>query len=371
MADDPYEVLGVPRSATDDQIRKAYLKLVKELHPDVNPSKAAEERFKKVTAAHDILGDPERRRQFDMGEIDASGEPRRPTWRTYGAGAGAGAGARGRGGPIFEDFGDMFSDIFSGRGGTRGGGFAMRGRDVRYTLDVDFVEAVQGAKKRVTLPDKGVLDLTVPAGVADGQVLRLRGRGEAGVAGGEPGDALVEIGPGEGALTWPLLRAAGGMTVIEFDGARRQGGGADGRRPGAAHDPEGHELRTGAAAQGQGRAQRHDGRHGRRAGDGQDRAAGDHRRQPVLLPVGVAPEAPLRSAEIDVAPVIPALRGAVMPEARRRRDRAATLAVMGWFWRLSACRQEWPGPRPWRASGPARRASAAARPRRKAGGASP
>jgi DnaJ-class molecular chaperone len=193
MADDPYEVLGVPRSATDDQIRKAYLKLVKELHPDVNPSKAAEERFKKVTAAHDILGDPERRRQFDMGEIDASGEPRRPTWRTYGAGAGAGAGARGRGGPIFEDFGDMFSDIFSGRGGTRGGGFAMRGRDVRYTLDVDFVEAVQGAKKRVTLPDKGVLDLTVPAGVADGQVLRLRGRGEAGVAGGEPGDALVEI----------------------------------------------------------------------------------------------------------------------------------------------------------------------------------
>jgi DnaJ-class molecular chaperone len=193
MADDPYEVLGVPRSATDDQIRKAYLKLVKELHPDVNPSKAAEERFKKVTAAHDILGDPERRRQFDMGEIDASGEPRRPTWRTYGAGAGAGAGARGRGGPIFEDFGDMFSDIFSGRGGTRGGGFAMRGRDVRYTLDVDFVEAVQGAKKRVTLPDNGVLDLTVPAGVADGQVLRLRGRGEAGVAGGEPGDALVEI----------------------------------------------------------------------------------------------------------------------------------------------------------------------------------
>lgn len=195
MADDPYDVLGVPRSATDDQIRKAYLKLVKELHPDVNPSKTAEERFKKVTAAHDILGDAERRRQFDMGEIDASGEPRRPTWRPHGAGAGAGTAARGRGGPIFEDFGDMFSDIFSGagRGGARGGGFAMRGRDVRYTLDVDFVEAVQGAKKRVTLPDNGVLDLAVPAGVSDGQVLRLRGRGEPGVAGGESGDALVEI----------------------------------------------------------------------------------------------------------------------------------------------------------------------------------
>lgn len=191
MADDPYEILGVPHTATDDQIRKAYLKLVKELHPDVNPSKVAEERFKKVTAAHDIVGDPERRRQFDSGEIDASGEPRRPTWRPQGAGAGAGA--RGRSGPIFEDFGDMFSDIFSStRGGTRGG-FAMRGRDVRYTLDVDFLEAVQGAKKRVTLPDNGVLDLSVPEGVTDGQVLRLRGRGEPGVAGGEAGDALVEI----------------------------------------------------------------------------------------------------------------------------------------------------------------------------------
>ncbi len=191
MADNPYEILGVPQTATDDQIRKAYLKLVKELHPDINPSKAAEERFKKVTAAHDIIGDADRRRQYDTGEIDASGEPRRPTWRPQGAGAGA----RGRGGPMFEDFGEMFSDIFSGagRGGARGGGFAMRGRDVRYTLDVDFLEAVQGARKRVTLPDAGVLDLTVPEGVTDGQVLRLRGRGEPGAAGGESGDALVEI----------------------------------------------------------------------------------------------------------------------------------------------------------------------------------
>ena len=193
MADDPYTVLGVPHGATDDQIRKAYLKLVKELHPDVNPAKSAEERFKKVTAAHEILGDPERRRQFDSGEIDASGEQRRPTWRPQGAGAGAGA--RGRSGPMFEDFGDVFSDLFSGggRGGARGGNFATRGRDVRYTLDVDFLEAVQGAKKRVTLPEAGVLDLNVPEGVTDGQVLRLRGRGEPGLAGGETGDALVEI----------------------------------------------------------------------------------------------------------------------------------------------------------------------------------
>ena len=89
----------------------------------------------------------------------------------------------------------MFSDLFSGggRAGARGGNFATRGRDVRYTLDVDFLEAVQGAKKRVTLPDAGVLDLNVPEGVTDGQVLRLRGRGEPGIAGGETGDALVEI----------------------------------------------------------------------------------------------------------------------------------------------------------------------------------
>jgi DnaJ-class molecular chaperone len=193
MAYDPYTVLGVPHGATDDQIRKAYLKLVKELHPDVNPAKTAEERFKKVTAAHEILGDPERRRQFDAGEIDAGGEARRPTWRPQGAGGAAGA--RGRNGPIFEDFGDVFSDLFSGggRAGARGGNFATRGRDVRYTLDVDFLEAVQGAKKRVTLPEAGVLDLNVPEGVTDGQVLRLRGRGEPGLAGGETGDALVEI----------------------------------------------------------------------------------------------------------------------------------------------------------------------------------
>lgn len=196
MADDPYQVLGVPRGASDEQIRRAYLKLVKELHPDVNPSRGAEERFKKVTAAHDILGDAARRAQFDRGEIDASGEPRR-----YAAGHTAGAGFRGtrsRGGPIFEDLGDVFTDFFSGGGGpwagARGGGsFAQRGRDVRYTLEVDFMEAVQGAKKRVTMPEGGVLDLSVPEGVADGQVLRLRGRGQPGSSGGETGDALVEI----------------------------------------------------------------------------------------------------------------------------------------------------------------------------------
>ncbi len=192
MADDPYSVLGVPRTASDDEIRRAYLKLVKELHPDVNPARAAHERFKKVTSAHDILGDADKRRAFDRGEIDGSGEPRRPQARQY-SGAGTGGWDRGRGDP---GFGGMFDDIFAGlRSGSRGpaGGLATKGRDVRYTLEVEFDEAVLGCKKRVTMPEGGVLDLAVPEGVTDGQVLRLRGKGSPGLSGAEAGDALIEI----------------------------------------------------------------------------------------------------------------------------------------------------------------------------------
>ena len=197
MADDPYSVLGVPRTASDDEIRRAYLKLVKELHPDVNPAKTAHERFKKVTSANDILGDAEKRRAFDRGEIDAAGEPRRRAARQY-SGSGMGGWGRGRTGPAGGEagIGDIFDDIFSGlRSGARGpsAGFATKGRDVRYTLEIEFEEAVLGARKRVTMPEGGVLDLAVPEGVTDGQVLRLRGKGSPGAGGAEAGDALVEI----------------------------------------------------------------------------------------------------------------------------------------------------------------------------------
>ena len=151
-----------------------------------------------MSGAYEIVGDAEKRKKYDRGEIDANGEPLRTYHRSY-AGAGGGFGGRAGGGEgDFSGFGDVFSDLFNRARGGAGAResyepFTTRGRDVRYTLDVDFLEAVNGTKKRVTMPDGGTLDLTVPEGVTDGQVLRLKGKGMAGVRGMEPGDALVEI----------------------------------------------------------------------------------------------------------------------------------------------------------------------------------
>ena len=195
MSSDPYATLGLSREATEEEIRRAFRRLAKELHPDVNPGDAsAAERFKQVSQAYDLLGDPAKRRRFDRGEIDASGDPR----HTY-AGAGAhrarGAGPNTRGPADDMGFGDIFSDLFgnSGRGGRGGFGGGTRGQDIRYTLEIDFLEAVGGARKRVTMPDGTVLDMTVPVGVEDGRVLRLKGKGTEGVGNQPNGDALVEI----------------------------------------------------------------------------------------------------------------------------------------------------------------------------------
>lgn len=198
MADDLYSVLGVAKSAKAEDVAKAYRKLAKKLHPDLNPGdKTAEEKFKQVTAAYDILGDAEKRRRYDLGEIDASGQER-PQQRYYREYAGGEDAARYRSTAGYEDLGafsDLFGDLF-GRGagaGARGERFAMRGGDAQYRLEIDFLEAVNGAKKRITLPDGGTLDVTIPAGVEEGQVMRLKGKGMPGVGGGPTGDALVEI----------------------------------------------------------------------------------------------------------------------------------------------------------------------------------
>lgn len=217
MAEDLYSVLSVPKTASAEDITKAYRKLAKKLHPDLNPGdKAAEEKFKKVTAAYDILGDAEKRGRYDRGEIDASGQetPQQRYYREY---AGGEDGARYRSTAGFEDIGafsDLFGDLFGERGGMRGGRgarFSMRGSDAQYRLDVDFLDAVNGTKTRITLPDGGTLDVTIPPGVSDGQVLRLRGKGNPGIGEGEPGDALIEIH----VRPHPVFKREGNDIVLE------------------------------------------------------------------------------------------------------------------------------------------------------------
>ncbi len=194
---DPYQTLGVAKAATEDEIRKAYKKLAKKHHPDLNPGdKEAENRFKDISAAYSLLNDPEKKRAFDAGEIDESGAPKAER-RFYRDFADAGAGYRyGRAEDLggFGDLGDIFGDVLRGRRGERGGAqFRMRGEDAAYTLPVDFLDAVKGAKKRVDMPDGKTLDISTPAGVQDGQTLRLKGQGGPGIGGAPAGDALITV----------------------------------------------------------------------------------------------------------------------------------------------------------------------------------
>jgi DnaJ-class molecular chaperone len=190
LAADPYTVLGVKKDASQDEIQKAYRRLAKKLHPDLNPgNKQAEERFKEVSAAYDLLGDPDKRARFDRGEIDASGMER-PRQRYYRDFAEGGAYASDAG---FEDFAgvdDILSQMFGREGRAN---IRMRGSDAHYRLALDFLDAINGGKRQITLPDGSALDVNIPPGTRDGQILRLRGKGRPGTGGGAPGDALVEI----------------------------------------------------------------------------------------------------------------------------------------------------------------------------------
>ncbi|MDE2029906.1 MAG: DnaJ domain-containing protein [Alphaproteobacteria bacterium] len=201
---DPYQILGVPKTATAHEIKGAYRKLAKKLHPDVNPGrKDIEQKFKEVTAAYDLLSDADKRARFDRGEIDAQGQE-----RGFGGGYGGGFGngrtytrsggfAHDAGADPFSSFGGM-DDIFAefmgaaSRGGKRAHTGTMRGADVTYSITVPFAEACLGGKKRVTLTNDKTVDVTIPPGVEDGHKLRLKGQGLAG-AGGGAGDAIVEI----------------------------------------------------------------------------------------------------------------------------------------------------------------------------------
>ena len=202
MSDDPYKVLGLTKSATADEIKKAYRKLVKANHPDLNPDDPkAEARFKGISAAYDILKDPDTRARFDAGEIDSTGaeRPQRQYYRDFADAPGGNAYQQGRGYGPDVDPSDIFAEILRNRARQPGGdgfsdrGFAAQGGDLRYTLDVPFLDAVRGAEMRITLPDGHALAVNIPKGTRDGQTLRLRGKGSPGYGGGPAGDALISV----------------------------------------------------------------------------------------------------------------------------------------------------------------------------------
>lgn len=188
----PYKVLGVEASASADDIQKAYRKLAKKLHPDLNPGdKTAEDKFKEVAGAYNLLSNSEKRKRFDAGEIDETGAERPPQqyYRDY-AGAGPGHYATNAGYADFATGDDPFADLFRRSAQARAN---RRGQDLLYRLSISFTESITGGAQRLTLPSGGTLDVTIPPGILDGQSLRLKGKGAPGAGQGGPGDALIEI----------------------------------------------------------------------------------------------------------------------------------------------------------------------------------
>lgn len=208
---DLYTVLGVSKTASDAEIKSAYRKLARKYHPDVNKdNKEAVDKFKEISAAYEVLKDKDKRKQYDNGEIDAEGKP-----TGWGAAGGAGGGqyrsynytggANPFGGGFSQgpnggfDFSDLFGeDIFSAFGGgqQRASRKVRKGQDISYTMQVDFLSAAQGAEKKISLNGKNI-NVKIPAGTESGQTLRLKGLGQEGLNGGQPGDVLITLNVGK------------------------------------------------------------------------------------------------------------------------------------------------------------------------------
>jgi DnaJ-class molecular chaperone len=194
MRQDPYEILGVKRDASKKDIQSAFRKLAKKYHPDLNPGDSgAENRFREASAAHEILSDDGKRARFDRGEIDIEGNERAPFagGRQYAHAGAAGEDAYFGDGDFsrFGGFDDIFASFMSRRGdGTQSRG---RGQDIHYSMEVGFLDAINGTTTTVGLGDGTTLDVKIPAGTRNGQTLRLRGKG--GRGGNVSGDALIEI----------------------------------------------------------------------------------------------------------------------------------------------------------------------------------
>ena len=201
---DPYDVLGVSKTASEAEIKSAFRKLAKKYHPDQSKEPRAKERFAEVGSAYEILGDDKKRKAFDRGEIDAEGKPRAPQFEGFGFGAQPGSGPR-----DFRNFGfdfgaggfstesgsidpDILSELF-GAGRTRGRSQSARGEDVGVTVAVPLATIAQGGSVRVALPTGKTLDVAVPVGIEEGKSIRLRGQGQPGRRGGTPGDVIVTI----------------------------------------------------------------------------------------------------------------------------------------------------------------------------------
>ena len=204
MNSDPYQALGLTKAATAEEIKKAHRKLVRSSHPDLHPDDpGAEDRFKAISAAYELLKDPETRARFDAGEIDAQGaeRPQRQYYRDF-ADAPDPRYTHPRGFGQNADPADIFAEILrqrgrqaggGGGGDFGGGGYSASGADARYTLEVPFLDAARGSETRITLPDGQSLAVKIPQGLEDGQTLRLRGKGAPGFGGGPAGDALVTV----------------------------------------------------------------------------------------------------------------------------------------------------------------------------------